>query len=216
VINRERIARDVIVIGGSAGGIEAVSGLLGALPATLPAAVAVVLHRARGFESVLADILGRRTALPVIEPTAPTPCAPGRVYLAPRDHHLVVASGHFDITREPVQHRHRPAIDALFLSAAQAYGPRVAGVLLSGLGSDGVRGCIAIKGQKGLTLVQAPDQARFPTMPVNALREDDIDAALPVERLAEVLTDLAHGREASANGGRVAGPHPGAASAPLP
>ena len=99
-----------------------------------------------------------------------------------------------------VQHRHRPSIDALFLSAADAFGPRVTGVLLSGMGSDGVRGCIAIKARKGLTLVQAPEQARFPAMPMSALREDDIDAALPVERLAGVLVQLAHGTAVQPNG----------------
>src|SRR5262249_43809329 len=79
-------------------------------------------------------------------------------------------------------------------------GPRVTGVLLSGMGPDAVRGCIAINAQKGLTLVQAPEQARFPAMPMSALREDDIDVALPVERLAEVLVQLACGVEVQPNG----------------
>lgn len=200
MINRQRTPRDLIVIGGSAGGVEALTMLLARLPPTLPAAVAVVLHRSPQFGSLLAQVVGRRTRLPVLEPVTPTPCVPGQVYLAPRDHHLVVVGSNFHVTREPVQHRHRPAIDALFLSAAAIYGSRVAGVLLSGLGSDGIRGCIAIKAQKGLTFVQSPEQAKFPTMPVTALQEDDIDAALPVERLADVLVQLAHGLEVHLNG----------------
>ena len=108
--------------------------LVARLPPTLPAVVAVVLHRPRHYQSVLVQILGRRSSLPVLELDEPTPSSPGVVYLAPPDHHLVVNDGHFALTREPKQHLYRPSVDALFMSAAHAFGPRVAGVVLSGLG----------------------------------------------------------------------------------
>src|ERR671923_976034 len=129
----------------------------------------------------------------VIEPADGLRLEHGIVYVAPRDQHLVFEDGVVRLDRGPKQHRTRPAIDPLFLSASAAYGPRVVGVLLSGMGGDGVTGFLAIKAAGGITLVQTPSDAQFPVMPMRALREDDVDGALSVEDLPPVLTALAVG-----------------------
>lgn len=193
MINAERVTRDVIVIGASAGGIEALLGLFEKLPASLPAAVAVVVHRPPLFESALVRILGRRATLPVLEPEDQETVAPGRVYLGPRDHHMVFEDGVIRLNRGPQQHRFRPAVDPLFLSAAETYGRRVIGVLLSGGGADGVRGLIGIKARGGLSVVQDPREARNPTMPASAIAEDDVDAILRLDEMADALASLTTG-----------------------
>src|SRR5262249_28597096 len=133
-------------------------------------------------------------ALPVVEPTHGEPVEPSRIYLAPRDFHLTIRDERWNLDREAKQHRMRPAVDPLFMSAAAARGDRVVGILLSGGGADGVEGLIAIKSKGGLSLVQRPDEARQPSMPVTALREDDVDAALSLEELALLIPLLAGGR----------------------
>src|SRR5262249_59933358 len=130
---------DLVASGGSAGAIEGLIRVLEKLPVDLPATIAVVVHRPAYYESRLVEVLGRRSRLPVAEPADGEPLAPGHVYLAPRDYHLVVDDGHFRLNRDPQQHRFRPAVDPLFVSAAQAYGPPAVGVLLSRAGTDGLR-----------------------------------------------------------------------------
>jgi len=196
MINAARLPRDIITIGASAGGVEALVSLLEGLPATLPASLAVVLHRSpngTGYQTRLPQVLGRRSALLVMEPEEGEPLVRGAAYIAPRDHHMVLADHSLSLNRGPKEHRTRPAIDPLFRSAAVLYGPRVVGVLLSGMGADGVSGLIAIKAHGGLSLVQCPGQAAFPSMPQHAIAEDDVDAILDVETLAETLTALARG-----------------------
>jgi two-component system chemotaxis response regulator CheB len=105
-----------------------------------------------------------------------------------------VEGGVVRLNRGPKEHRTRPAIDPLFRSASDAYGKRVVGVLLSGMGADGVSGLIRIKSNGGISLVQNPAEARFPPLPCNAIAEDDVDAVLTVTQLAGVLADLAWGR----------------------
>jgi two-component system chemotaxis response regulator CheB len=166
VINAARSRRDVIVIGASAGGVAALSALFAKLPRDLPAAIGVVIHRSPLVESHLPRVLGRWSALPVLEPGEGEVFAPGRIYAAPRDHHMVLDDSRLRLSRGPKEHRTRPAVDPLFRSAARAFGPRVVGVVLSGSGSDGVGGMIAIKGAGGLTLVQDPREA--PTSPCHA------------------------------------------------
>jgi two-component system chemotaxis response regulator CheB len=188
------VRRDVAVIGASAGGIEALVELFRLLPATIPATLAVVVHRAPFRESHLAAVLGRRTALPVLEPADRTTAQPGRIYLAPRDHHLLVDGAGFRLSRGPKQHATRPAIDPLFRSAAETYGPRVVGVVLSGAGDDGVRGLIGIKAAGGASLVQSPAEARVPILPRAAIAEDDVDRVLTLDGIAAALVRLAaHG-----------------------
>lgn len=193
MINTERMKRDVIVIGASAGGVQPLKDLLRLLPPTLPAMVAIVLHRSPYHETQLPMVLGRHALLSVIEPADRDPILSGAVYVAPRDQHLIFENGCVRLSRGAREHHTRPAIDPLFRSASERYGSRVVGVLLSGMGADGVSGLIAIKRRGGVSLVQHPDEARFETMPCTAIAEDQVDAMLTIDELAGVLPALARG-----------------------
>jgi len=184
-------ARDLVVVGASAGGIEALRELMKGLPADLPAAVLVVIHLAPGSPSFLADILQRDTALPVRKGADREPIRPGTVYVASPNRHLAVHDGRILLGLGPVENRHRPAVDVLFRSAARAGGSRVAGVILSGMLDDGSAGLAAIKACGGVALVQSPEEALYADMPLNALRSVDVDHCLPVAGLAEMLGRLA-------------------------
>jgi two-component system chemotaxis response regulator CheB len=202
MINGDGRVRDVIVVGASAGGVQALMQLLQLLPSDLPAVLCIVLHRSPFHETQLPFVLGRHARLPVMEPADGVPVRPGVVYVAPRDQHMVMHDGVMQLDRGPKQHRTRPAIDPLFRSAAAVYGPRVVGVLLSGMGADGVTGLIDIKQHGGISLVQTPTEAQFPTMPSRAIKEDDVDGALTMAGLARILPLLAAGDrvEAEASG----------------
>jgi len=191
-INAERIKRDIIVIGASAGGVVALMELFASFPPRMAAAVCVVLHRS-SEKGELAHVLSRRSALPVIEPERETVLNAGRIYLAPPDHHVLLTSRGIAIQRGPKEHSTRPAIDVLFRTAAMAYGTRVVGVLLTGAGEDGVSGFIAISKASGVTLTQDPDEAYMPYMPLNALKMDDVDGVLRIKEMAPTLTALAAG-----------------------
>ena len=194
MINSECLPRDVIVIGASAGGVEALMELFSSLPAGLPASIAVVIHRSALFSLHLLQVLGRRSALPVREPRPHETMTPGTIYLAPRDHHMLVKGKQIELNRGPKEHFTRPAVDPLFTSVAAAYGPRVVGLLLTGASDDGVAGLIAISRYGGLALIQDPQDARIPSMPRNALRYDHVDLALPLSAIPTVLATLAQGR----------------------
>jgi two-component system chemotaxis response regulator CheB len=193
VTANDRQPRDIVTIGASAGGIEALLALFAKLPPDLAATLAVVVHRAPYYMSILDRILDRKSTLPVKEPADGDPVERSRIYLAPRDQHLTLDGDRFRLDRGPQQHRMRPAVDPLFLSAAKSYGARVVGMLLSGSGADGVRGLIAIKAAGGVSLVQDPAEARNPSMPATAIAEDDVDAILPIEGLSSALVSLAMG-----------------------
>ncbi|PYM21035.1 MAG: hypothetical protein DMD78_19820 [Candidatus Rokuibacteriota bacterium] len=193
MINDDRVARDVIVIGASAGGVEPLMTLLARLPRDFPAAIGIVLHRSPFYETQLPWVLGRHSPLTVVEPADGVALERGVVYVAPRDQHMLFEAAVVRLDRGPKQHRTRPAIDPLFVSAAAAHGPRVVGVLLSGFGGDGVSGFLSIRAVGGITIVQAPDDAQFPTMPLRALKEDHVSAALSVEEIAAALSVLAPG-----------------------
>jgi two-component system, chemotaxis family, protein-glutamate methylesterase/glutaminase len=151
--------RDVIVVGTSAGGVEALKELVADLPRGLPASVLVVLHVAPEAPSLFPAILNRAASLPVAHATAGEPLQHGRIYVAPPDQHLMVVPGRLIVRRGPRQNRHRPAVDPLFRSAAQVYGPRVIGVVLTGTLDDGTAGLQAIKQQGGVAVVQEPREA---------------------------------------------------------
>jgi two-component system, chemotaxis family, protein-glutamate methylesterase/glutaminase len=188
-----RRPHDIVTIGASAGGVEALIALFEKLPSDLPATIAVVIHRPAYHASILAEVLDRRASLRVTEPTDGEPVQPTRIYLAPRDHHLVFEDSQFRLNRGPHQHRTRPAVDPLFLSAARIFGPRVIGVLLSGGGADGVLGLIGIKSAGGISLVQDPKEARNPSMPETAIADDNVDAVLPLAQIAAALISLTAG-----------------------
>ncbi len=161
--------RNIIVIGGSAGGVEAVTRLLSSLPKSIPAAFFVTLHIPSDSESYMPNLINRKSALSAEHPRDRTPIRPGRVYVAPPDFHLELEDGSIRLSHGPRENRHRPAIDPMFRSAAIAYGQRVAGVLLTGNLDDGVAGLKEVQKHGGLAIVQDPAEAPYPEMPRNAL-----------------------------------------------
>ena len=181
--------RALIVIGGSAGGMEALDELVRGLPSDLPAAVCVVLHIG-GRRSAAPKILTGAGALPAVHATDGEAIRPGRIYVAPPDRHLVVTPGRLHLSRGPRENGTRPAADPLFRSAAEAYGPRVIGLILSGTLSDGTAGFSAIKRFGGTTVVQDPDDARFPGMPRSALSYVTVDHCVPVSAMPRLLVRL--------------------------
>ena len=183
--------QDIIVIGASAGGIEALTGLFASLPADLPAAVLVTVHVPPYAISSLPDILSRAGALPAAHAQDGEPLQNGRIYVAPPNHHLLVDDGAVRLSLGPRVNYSRPAIDPLFTSAARVYGPRVAGILLSGMLDDGTAGLQEIKAAGGVVLVQDPEEALSRSMPKSALEHVAVDYVLPVSEMGPVLFRLA-------------------------
>jgi two-component system chemotaxis response regulator CheB len=186
-------SRDVILIGGSQGSIAALKTVLGGLPSRFHAAIGVTIHRSATVVSRLAEVFSVCSKMPVVEPSHGQRFESGIVYLAPQDHHMILRYGAVWLDRGPKHHFVRPAIDVMFSSGAIAYGPRVIGVLLTGNLSDGVAGLVSIKGHGGLSLVQDPSDAEAPSMPMNAVAYDNVDAMFQVPAGSRVLTKLVAG-----------------------
>ncbi|WP_459618586.1 chemotaxis protein CheB [Bordetella sp. 2513F-2] len=183
---------ELVAIGASAGGIEALGALLAGLPAGFPAAVAVVLHLPPGRPSLLASLYQERCALAVKEAEDKEPIAAGCVYFAPPDYHLQVEPDRtFSLSAQPPVHFSRPAVDPLFESAAYAYAGRLLGVVLTGSSADGAEGLLAVRGQGGLAWVQDPDEARAPFMPREALARAGADRIYSLRDMALALARLA-------------------------
>jgi two-component system chemotaxis response regulator CheB len=184
----------VVAIGVSSDGLTTLGGVLGPLPADFRAPVLVVRHRAAPDPLVLPGVLPRllqkMTALRVVEPVHGEPLQAGTVYVAPGGRHLRVVDGHVELDEGPRVSFARPSIDVLFESVAAAYGGRAIGVLLSGGGTDGVRGLHAIKRGEGITIVQDPQTARFPYLPRAALITDGFDFTLPLDGIGKTLIAL--------------------------
>jgi two-component system chemotaxis response regulator CheB len=183
--------RDLIVVGASAGGVEALTRLVHDLPADLPAAVVVVLHVPAHGTSVMPAILSRHGPLSAAHAVEEEPIVPGRIYVAPPDHHLLVKNGTVRLGRGPRENGHRPAVDPLFRTAARAGGRRVIGVVLSGALDDGTAGLVAIKERGGVTVVQDPDDALTPGMPRSAIEQGAVDHILPLAGIGPLLARLA-------------------------
>ena len=183
--------RDIIVIGGSSGATAPLKEILGRLPADLPAAVFVVLHIPAQGIGILSTVASAASKLPVIQARSGMIIENGHIYLGAPDHHLLVSEGHIMLGRGPRENLARPAIDALFRSAALQYGPRVIGVVLSGLLSDGAAGLTAIKQCGGVALVQDPEEALSNEMPLRALEATTVDLCVPGAGIGDVLCDLA-------------------------
>ncbi|CCD91855.1 CheB methylesterase [Bradyrhizobium sp. ORS 375] len=182
--------RDIIVIGGSSGATAPLKEILGRLPPDIPAAVFVVLHiPARGI-GILSTVVHAAGCLPVKHAMDGMPIENGTVYLAAPDHHLLVVNGEIMLGRGPRENMVRPAIDPLFRSAALHYGPRVIGIILSGLLSDGASGLNAIKRCGGVAMVQAPTDALADEMPRRALEASSVDYCLPGAEIGDVLAGL--------------------------
>jgi two-component system chemotaxis response regulator CheB len=186
---------ELVVIGASWGGLEAVGRLLDRLPASLDCAMALVQHRGPGI-SALAHLLATHTSWPVGEAEDKEVISPGKLYLAPPGYHLMVQSGGFALSTEAPLRYSRPSIDVLFDSAADAYGPRLVGVLLTGANDDGARGLARIQACGGVTLVQDPATATRPDMPRSALAIMTPDLVAPLEGIAARLTEVCRGAAA--------------------
>jgi two-component system, chemotaxis family, protein-glutamate methylesterase/glutaminase len=182
---------DVIVVGASAGGVEALGQLVRGLPTGLDAAVFVVLHVSPHGTSVLPRILSRSGPLPAAHAADGEPIRPGRIYVAPPDYHMLLKNGHVKLAHGPSENSHRPAVDPLFRTAARRYGRRVVGVVLSGVLDDGTAGLLAIKERGGIAVVQHPEDALYSGMPENALNHVAVDHAVPAAALGPLLARLA-------------------------
>jgi two-component system, chemotaxis family, protein-glutamate methylesterase/glutaminase len=182
---------DIIVIGASAGGVEAMQRLVHALPGNLPAAVFVVLHISPRVRSYLPEILTRAGKLPALSAEDNMPIESGRVYIASPDHHLIIERDHVHASLGPREQHRRPSINVTFRSAALAYGERVIGVVLTGELDDGTFGLWEIKRRGGITMVQNPEEALFPSMPLSALREMEVDYTVNLAEMGPLLCRLA-------------------------
>jgi two-component system chemotaxis response regulator CheB len=179
---------EAVVVGASAGGVDALVTLLPALPAGFGSSVTCILHVPGGRESRLAELFDARLPLPVREAADKEPVRPGHVYFAGPGYHLSIERDRsFSLSCEPPVNYARPAIDVLMASAADAYGRGLAGILLTGANHDGAEGLAAIRAAGGLTIVQDPLDAAVPTMPQEAIRRCAPHLVLPLQDIAALL-----------------------------
>lgn len=217
---------EIVVVGTSLGGLEALTVLLADLPKSFPLPVVIVQHRHKSSQNRLTDFLQQHSSLPITEAQDKEPIAPGRVYLAPADYHLLIESPceeEFSLyennltewgsvavesihnSKSPIPNRvsptfalsteapvcyARPSIDVLFESAADAFGEKVIGIILTGANSDGSKGLAKIKAEGGLTFVEEPASALCPTMPASAIANVEVDWILPLSKIAPCLVNL--------------------------
>ena len=186
------VTRDIVVIGASAGGVDALIRMVGGLSADLAAALFVVLHLPATHPSVLPAILARTSALPAAHAVDGEAIRNGRIYVARPNHHLYVHRGHVRVAVGPRENGVRPAVDVLFRSASRAYRGRVVGVILSGALSDGAIGLAGIKMRDGTAVVQDPAEALFVGMPESALKATPVDYCVSVADIPAIVERLAH------------------------
>jgi two-component system chemotaxis response regulator CheB len=186
------VGHDIIVIGASAGGVQALREICKQLPADLPAAVFVVIHTAPTSPGMMPQILDRSGPLPALFAGDGDPIRRGAIFIAPPDRHLLIKDGTMRVTRGPKENGFRPACDPLFRTAARWHGPRVVGVVLSGGLDDGTEGLMFVKQYGGIAIAQDPVEADFPSMPASAIQNVEVDHVLPVKKIAELLVRLAH------------------------
>jgi two-component system chemotaxis response regulator CheB len=197
-VARERVAAaDIraVAIGASAGGVEALSELLPALPADSRAAVFVVLHLPRDRPSLLVEVFAHKCALEVREAVDKEPVAPGTVYFAPPNYHLLVDAGllagpQLALSADDLVNHSRPSIDVLFDSAAEVYREHLLGIILTGANEDGAAGLAAVHDAGGLTVVQEPRTAHSSAMILSALERRPADLVLDLEGIAELLNGM--------------------------
>jgi two-component system chemotaxis response regulator CheB len=187
---------DAVVIGASAGGIEALSKILPGLPATFPLPIAVVLHLAADRPSLLTTIFAPKCQLAVSEAEDKDRLSAGGIYFAPPDYHLLLeTAGSLALSVDPPRHFSRPSIDVLFESAADCLHQRVLAILLTGASSDGAEGLKTLAAAGGLTIMQDPTEAYAPQMPRAALRLQEPSAVLSSLEIAAFLRTLGEFRE---------------------
>jgi len=183
---------DMIVIGTSLGGLQALQTILKALPAGFTTPIAAVQHRHHTSESILARHLQRSSAIPVCDAEDKAPIVSGRLYLAPADYHLMIEDGRFRLSTEGAVQYSRPSIDVLFESAADAYRERLLGIVLTGANADGAVGVKAIKARGGIVVVQKPEEAEAPEMPRAAKAAVTVDALLSLDEIGPYLVGCCH------------------------
>ncbi|HET9888517.1 MAG TPA: chemotaxis protein CheB [bacterium] len=181
--------RDIVVIGASMGGVDALKRLVLELPGDLPATIFVVQHMGLGAPGVLAEILSRG-AMRATYAIHNEKFHPGRIYLAPGDNHLMIRLGYMHVARGPRENGHRPSVDALFRSASRIYGPRVIAVVLTGLLDCGTAGAISVKARGGLVIAQDPKDAEFPDMPSSVIQHAGVDHVVSLKGLGPLLNQL--------------------------
>jgi two-component system chemotaxis response regulator CheB len=180
-----------IVIGGSAGSFQVISKILSSLPTDFELPIAMCLHRLRHVRNGFVEALNIKSTITIKEPYDKEPIRKGNIYLAPANYHLGVEIGNsFALTTEELLNNSRPAIDILLASAAQVYGKRLVGILLSGANKDGAMGMKRIKDRGGLTIIQDPKECLIDTMPVSAQKLTTIDYSLDVQSIIDLLLEL--------------------------
>ena len=189
----------IVVIGASSGGIEALRTLVGGLPRDFAAPICIVVHTSAESPGLLHKILGTFGALEATSASTGMKLEAGHIYVAPPDHHLLIEPGGLCLGRGPKENRFRPAIDPLFRSAAQVYGPAAVGVILTGNLDDGSSGLRTLKQLGGVAIVQHPRDALFPAMPINALRHVAADHVVTLADMPRVLIEVV-GRPVYAKG----------------
>ncbi|WP_369217198.1 chemotaxis protein CheB [Streptomyces flavofungini] len=181
----------IVTVASSAGGIRGLTTFLGALGPDFPVPLLLVQHLDPRHRTVLDEVLERRTELPVRLAVDGTAAAPGTVYIAPPDRHLLVGpDGVLELTSTEPVHFVRPSADRLFESAAHAYGPRTLACVLTGTGVDGAQGALAVRAAGGSVIAQDPGTAEFPGMPQAAVDTGAVDFVLPLEEIAAVVSGL--------------------------
>jgi two-component system chemotaxis response regulator CheB len=185
--------RELVVIGASAGGVETLKRIAAGLPADLKATICVVLHLSPDSPSALAPILDRAGPLPCRAAADGQELQHAQILVAPPDRHLIVDARCARLTHEPPDHFHRPSVDVLFCSAAQAHGSRVLGVVLTGNGDDGTAGLSAIRAAGGAAIIQDPDEALFASMPARALASVEPDAVVASSEIASAIAAIVCG-----------------------
>jgi two-component system, chemotaxis family, protein-glutamate methylesterase/glutaminase len=184
-------ARDIVVIGASAGGLEALPSLAASLPSDFQTAIFITIHLYGGRDNYLPFLLNRAGPLPAAHAHDGEPIKKGRIYTAPPDFHLEFDNGHMVLNHGPKENMQRPCINAMFRSAAAAYGPRVTGVLLTGMLDDGAAGLWEIHRRGGATIVQDPAEAPFPSMPESAIHGFDVQHIARLADIGPLLVKLA-------------------------
>lgn len=182
--------RDIVVVGASAGGIMALTELLKSIPTGFTASIFVVLHLPASSPSLLPLILSRAGQLKAVHPVDGEVIKPGLVYVSPPDHHILLEGNRVLVKKGPKENNFRPSIDALFRSAAYVYGPRVIGVVLSGLLNDGTSGLWSVKRLGGITIIQEPADAEFPNMPLNVLNYVKVDYSIRASDMGLLVKKL--------------------------
>jgi two-component system chemotaxis response regulator CheB len=184
---------EIVVVGTSWGGLAALRGLVAGLPRDFALPIAVVQHRHKDSDRLLVQLLQERTALTVCEVEDKQPILPGFLFIAPPDYHLLVERDHFSLSIDAPVRYSRPSIDVAFTSAADSYGPRAVGIVLTGANADGAEGLARIAERGGLAVVQSPSTAESPTMPRAALDAVPSAKVLPIPAITDLLATLPAG-----------------------